>query len=181
MLNKFFSDCRYVPQLRRYCPTKLCDGAQMAIFGDFFCVLCFSARRVPQVSDLHLKFALRSHHVWKYGTHPIIQSAAAEIRRGKKKRKEERKKERKKEGKKEDRNHREKNIMVCPITQGDHNESRYPRDTLKQSLNSEYYDTTQYDIHVPVAYQAFIFCWGHKFKVYFNLSQPMISVRKMSL
>jgi len=28
-----------MPYLRRYSPTKLCDGAQMAIFGDFFCVL----------------------------------------------------------------------------------------------------------------------------------------------
>ena len=30
-----------MPQLRRYSPTKLCYGAQMAIFGDFFasCVL----------------------------------------------------------------------------------------------------------------------------------------------
>jgi len=36
LLNKFFSDCRYMPYLRRYSPTKLCDGAQMAIFGDFF-------------------------------------------------------------------------------------------------------------------------------------------------
>jgi len=35
LLNKFFSDCPYVPQLRRYSPTKLCDGAQMTIFGDF--------------------------------------------------------------------------------------------------------------------------------------------------
>jgi len=26
---------------------------------------------VQQVSDLHLKFALRPHHVWKYGRHPI--------------------------------------------------------------------------------------------------------------
>jgi len=34
-----FSDCRYVPQLRRYSPTKLCDGARMAIFSDFICVL----------------------------------------------------------------------------------------------------------------------------------------------
>jgi len=33
LLNKFFSDCRYVPWLRRYGPTKLCDGAKMAIFG----------------------------------------------------------------------------------------------------------------------------------------------------
>jgi len=35
-LTSFFSDCRYVPSLRRYSLTKLCDGAQMAIFGDFF-------------------------------------------------------------------------------------------------------------------------------------------------
>jgi len=26
----------------------------------------FSASRVQQVSDLHLKFALRPHHVWNY-------------------------------------------------------------------------------------------------------------------
>jgi len=31
----------------------------------------FSASRMQQVSDLHSKFALRSHHVWKYGRHPI--------------------------------------------------------------------------------------------------------------
>ena len=31
----------------------------------------FSASRVQQVSDLHLKFALRPHHVWKDGRHPI--------------------------------------------------------------------------------------------------------------
>jgi len=35
-LTSFFCDCRYVPQLRRYSPTKLSDGAEMAIFGDFF-------------------------------------------------------------------------------------------------------------------------------------------------
>ena len=34
-LTSFFSDCRYI-HLQRYSPTKLCDGAQMAIFGDFF-------------------------------------------------------------------------------------------------------------------------------------------------
>jgi len=56
--------------LRRYSPTKLCDGAQMAIFGDFLRP-AFPASRVQQVSDLHLKFALRLHHVWKYGRHPI--------------------------------------------------------------------------------------------------------------
>jgi len=26
---------------------------------------------VQHVSDLRLKFALRPHHVWKYGRHPI--------------------------------------------------------------------------------------------------------------
>jgi len=31
----------------------------------------FPASRVHQVSDLHLKFALRPHYVWKYGRHPI--------------------------------------------------------------------------------------------------------------
>jgi len=68
--NKFFSDCRYVPYLQRYSPTKLCDGAQMAIFSTFLRPV-FSANDVQQVSDLHLKFALRPHHVWKYGRHPI--------------------------------------------------------------------------------------------------------------
>jgi len=37
LLNKFFSDFQYVPQLQRYSPTMLCDGAQMAIF----CILYF--------------------------------------------------------------------------------------------------------------------------------------------
>jgi len=45
MLNKFFSDCRYVPQLRRYSPTKLCDGAEIAIFDDFFASCIFSEPR----------------------------------------------------------------------------------------------------------------------------------------
>jgi len=30
-----------------------------------------SASRAQHVSDLHSKFALRPHHVWKYGRHPI--------------------------------------------------------------------------------------------------------------
>jgi len=40
------------------------------LFGDTF-ASCVSASRVQHVSDLHLKFALRPHHVWKYGRHPI--------------------------------------------------------------------------------------------------------------
>jgi len=31
----------------------------------------FPVSRVQQVSDLHPKFALRPHHVWKYGRHSI--------------------------------------------------------------------------------------------------------------
>jgi len=41
---------------------------------------------VQHVSDLHLKFAIRPHHVLKYDRHPICE---AEIRQGKKKKKEE--------------------------------------------------------------------------------------------
>jgi len=54
---------------------------------------------MQQVSDLHLKFALRPHRVWKYGRHPIC---GAEIRREKKRR-----------SKKNKPQH--ENIMVCPI------------------------------------------------------------------
>jgi len=54
------------------------------IFDDFLRPV-FAANRVQHVSDLHLKFALRPHHVWKYMAD--IQFATAEIRRGKKERK----------------------------------------------------------------------------------------------
>jgi len=66
LFNKYFSDCRYMFQLRRYSPTKLCDGAKMAIFAS-----CISASRVQHIPDMHSKFAPRPHHVWKYGRHPI--------------------------------------------------------------------------------------------------------------
>jgi len=46
--------------------------------GDFLRPV-FSASRVQHVSDLHFKFALRPHHVWKYGID--MQYATAEIRR----------------------------------------------------------------------------------------------------
>jgi len=31
----------------------------------------FSVSRMQHISDLHSKFALRPHHMWKYGRHPI--------------------------------------------------------------------------------------------------------------
>ena len=36
-----------------------------------FFASCISASRMQQVSDMHSKFALRPHHVCKYGRHPI--------------------------------------------------------------------------------------------------------------
>jgi len=56
----------------------------MAILATFLRPV-FSATRVQQVSDLHLKFTLRLHTMC--GSMADIQSAAAEIRRGNKKRK----------------------------------------------------------------------------------------------
>jgi len=43
---------------------------RLQLFGDFLCP-AFWASRAQHVSDLHSKCALRPHHVWKYGRHPI--------------------------------------------------------------------------------------------------------------
>jgi len=43
---------------------------QICAMVTFLCPV-FAASSVQQVSDLHLKFALRPHHVRKYGRHPI--------------------------------------------------------------------------------------------------------------
>ena len=85
LFNMFLSDCRYMPQMRRYSPTKLCYGAQMANFWRFLGP-AFPPSRAQHISELHSKFALGPHHVSKYGT-VDIQSATAEIRQGKKERK----------------------------------------------------------------------------------------------
>jgi len=39
------------------------------IFGDFLSPV-FSVSRMQHISDMHSKFALRPHPVWKYGRHP---------------------------------------------------------------------------------------------------------------
>jgi len=77
LLNKFFSDCWYVPQLRRY-------SRQSCVMVSRWRFLrpVFSASRVQHVSDLHLKCALRPHHVWKYET-----SNLRRLRLGKEKKK----------------------------------------------------------------------------------------------
>ena len=76
--NNFFSDCRYVPWLRRYSPTKLCDGAQMAIF----CVQYFQRATCSTFQTC----ILNSHQGHTMcGSMVDIQCADAEIRRGQKK------------------------------------------------------------------------------------------------
>jgi len=67
--------------------------------GDF-CVLYFSASRVQHISDLHSKFTM-------CGSMVDIQSATAEIRRGKKRKKPQ-----------------GKNMMSTSATQGGHNETK---------------------------------------------------------
>jgi len=70
LLNKFFPtvdtclSCEYIA--RQSCAMV----PRWPFLATFLCPV-FSASRVQQVSDLHLKFALRRHHVWKYGRHPI--------------------------------------------------------------------------------------------------------------
>jgi len=85
LFNKF-SDCRYMPQFRRYSPTKLCDGAKMAMFF----VLYFQRAACSTFRTC----ILNSHYGHTMcGSMVDIQSPTAEIRQGKKE---------------EDRNHRAK-------------------------------------------------------------------------
>jgi len=70
LLDKFFSDCRYVPCCEDIARQN-CTMVPIWRFLATFLRPVFSASRVQQVSDLHSKFALRPHHVWKYGRHPI--------------------------------------------------------------------------------------------------------------
>ena len=89
-----------MPQLRRYSPTvvRWCQN------GDFLRPV-FSARRVPHISDMHSKFALRPHHC---GSMVDSQSPTTEIRQEKKDTRRRQKL-------------RGKNVMACPILQGGHN------------------------------------------------------------
>jgi len=67
--------------LQRYSPTKLWDGAQMAIFGDFFGSCICSEPRAAQTCILN------SHYGHAMCRSMVdIQFVATEIRRGKKER-----------------------------------------------------------------------------------------------
>ena len=59
-----------IEMLTTKAPTKLGMVPRWRLFGDFLRGV-FSASRAQHVSDLHSKFTLRPHHVWKYGRHPI--------------------------------------------------------------------------------------------------------------
>jgi len=74
-------------QLRRYSTTKLCDGAQMANFWRFFCVLYFQRAACSTFQTC----ILNSHYGHTMcGSMVHIQFPTAENRRGKKEEKEER-------------------------------------------------------------------------------------------
>jgi len=70
MLNKFFpivDTCLSCEDIAR----QSCAMARRWRFFASFLRPVFSASHVQCISDLHSKFALRPHHVWKYGRHPI--------------------------------------------------------------------------------------------------------------
>jgi len=71
LLNKFFSDCRCVPFSCEDVAQQSCAMVPRWRFLATFLRPMFSASRMQHVSDLHLKFTLRPHHVWKYGRYPI--------------------------------------------------------------------------------------------------------------
>jgi len=81
LLNKFFpivNTCLSCEDIAR----QSCAMVPCWRFLVTFLRPVFSASRVQHIADLHSKFALGPHHVWKYGRHPTC--AATEIRRGKK-------------------------------------------------------------------------------------------------
>jgi len=70
LLNNFFpivDTCLSCEDIARQTCTMV---RRWQFFGDFLRP-AFSASPMQHVSDLHPKFALRPHHVWKYGRHPI--------------------------------------------------------------------------------------------------------------
>ena len=71
LLNKFFFP---IVDTRLSCEHIVRHTRAMVPDGDFWRLLLrplFSASRVQHISDLHSKFALRPHHVWKYGRRPM--------------------------------------------------------------------------------------------------------------
>ena len=70
LFNKFFSDCRYMLSCE-VIARQISAMVRRWRFLAIFLRPVFSANRMQQVSDLHPKFAIRPHHVSKYGRHPV--------------------------------------------------------------------------------------------------------------
>ena len=68
MFNKFFFRLSIHASAAKIQPDKVVQRCQN---GDFLRPV-FSASRVQRISDMHSKFALRPHRVWKYGRHAIF-------------------------------------------------------------------------------------------------------------
>ena len=95
--KKFFRLSIHTLVAKIYCPTKLCDGAQMAIFGVIFCVLYFSELRAAR---------FRPASYIRTKATPCVEGSMVDIQSPTTKIREERKKGKKKKGKKKkDRNH----------------------------------------------------------------------------
>jgi len=67
MFNKFFFRLSIHALVAKIWPDKVVRWCRV---GDFLRPV-FSVSRLQHISDMHSKFALRPHHVWKYGRHPI--------------------------------------------------------------------------------------------------------------
>ena len=67
MFDKFFSRLSIHASAAKIQPDKVVQWCQN---GDFLRPV-FSASHVQHISDMHSKFTLRPHHMWKYGRHPI--------------------------------------------------------------------------------------------------------------
>ena len=70
LLNKFFS----IVHTCLGCEDIAQESIAMVPRWRFLATLlgpAFSASRVPRISDLHSKFALRPHHVWMYRRHAM--------------------------------------------------------------------------------------------------------------
>ena len=102
LFNNFFSDCRYMPQLRRYSPKSCAMVPSWRIFGDFQ-VLHFQGAACSTFQIC----ILNSHQGHIMCRSMVdIQFATADIRRGKKERRRKKK--------------QDQNIMSASATQGGH-------------------------------------------------------------
>jgi len=67
MFNKFFFGLSIHASVANIHHDKFLRWCQ----NDDFLRPVFSANRGQHISDMRSKFALRPHHVWKYGRHPV--------------------------------------------------------------------------------------------------------------